>query len=499
MDRRNFLWQSGGGLGGIALSALLAESGFARQPMGGSGDEPLGADDQLGEGAALQTMHHAPRAKRVVQLFMSGAASHLDMWDHKPFLEKHHGQKSDFGEKVELFQNGHGPWMKSPWKFRPYGECGKMLSEVVSPLGRHADEMAFVHNLVGKTGVHSQATYLQATGFQRPGFPGVGAWVSYALGTLNENLPSFVVMPDKRGYASNGPKNWHSAFLPAQHQGTVVRPSSRNPIPDLFPTNGKYITRQASSDAIELLGKLNRRHMEQRRGDSRLEARIKSYELAAGMQLKAPEVFDFSGEPKHVLKLYGLDHGKSEFSKEINPLEETDLFGRKCLAARRMLERGVRFIQIWSGNDNSFPRRNWDSHENIQRDHGPLATGMAHGASALIEDLKQRDMLKDTLVMWTTEFGRMPSSQGGTGRDHNPFVFTNWFCGGGIRGGTTHGPSDQWGFKPLDRDHPTEVYDIHATLLHLLGIDHEKLTVPHNGIQRRLTDVHGHVINELLA
>lgn len=489
MNRRDFLWNSGGGLGGIALATLLAESAWS--------DEKNPSD--LGKGSALQGFHHPPKAKRVVQLFMSGAASHIDMWDYKPLLEKKHGEKSDFGEKVELFQNGHGPWMKSPWKFQPYGECGKALSEIVSPLGKHVDDMAFVHNLIGKTGVHSQATYLQATGFQRPGFPGVGAWVSYALGTLNENLPSFIVMPDKRGYASNGPKNWHSAFLPAQHQGTVVRPSNKNPIPDLFPTNGKFITPQATRDGIELLGKLNRKHLESRQGDSRLEARIKSYELAAGMQRSAPQAFDFSKEPKHIMKLYGLDHGKSEFSSKINALEETDLFGRKCLAARRLLERGVRFVQIWSGNDNSFPRRNWDSHENVERDHGPLATGMARGAAALIEDLKQRDMLKDTIVMWTTEFGRMPSSQGGTGRDHNPFVFTNWFCGGGIRGGTTHGLSDQWGFKPLDRDHPTQVYDIHATLLHLLGIDHEKLTVPHNGIQRRLTDVHGHVIREILA
>lgn len=490
MDRRNFLWQSGGGLGGIALAAMLADESQA-----GSGL----AEDDLGQGASLSSLHHAPKAKRVVQLFMSGAASHIDLWDHKPFLEKHHGEKSDFGEKVELFQNGHGPWMKSPWKFQPYGECGKMLSDTIAPLGKHADDMAFVHNLVGKTGVHSQATYLQATGFQRPGFPGVGAWVSYALGSLNQNLPSFVVMPDKRGYASNGPKNWHSSFLPAEHQGTVVRPANKNPIPDLFPSYGDFITKKSSADAIELLGKLNRKHLKNRNEDSRLAARIKSYELAAGMQITAPEAFDFSKEPTHIMKLYGLDHGKSEFDKNINTTEEADYFGRKCLAARRLLERGSRFIQIWSGNDNSFPRRNWDSHENVGRDHGPLAMGMAIGASALIEDLKQRDMLKDTIVMWTTEFGRMPSSQGGTGRDHNPFVFTNWFCGGGIKGGTTFGESDQWGYKPLDRDNPTQVYDIHATLLHLLGINHEKLTVPHNGIQRRLTDVHGHIIKDIIA
>ena len=216
------------------------------------------------------------------------------------------------------------------------------------------------------------------------------------------------------------------------------------------------------------------------------------------MQLEAPDALDASAEPDHILKLYGLDHGKTSFPSEINSLEETEYFSRKCLAARRLLERGVRFVQIWSGNDNGFPRRNWDSHEDVRRDHGPLALGMANGASALIRDLKQRGMLDDTLVLWTTEFGRMPSSQGSTGRDHNPFVFTNWLAGGGIRGGVTHGPSDQWGYKPLDRANPTQVYDIHATMLHLLGIDHQRLTVRQNGIDRRLTDVHGHVIQEII-
>jgi hypothetical protein len=248
-----------------------------------------------------------------------------------------------------------------------------------------------------------------------------------------------------------------------------------------------------------LLKRLNEQHQDARLGDSRLEARIRSYELAARMQLSAPEALDLSSEPAYILKMYGLDHGKSQFSEKINPPEEIDYFGRKCLVARRLLERGVRFVQIWSGNDNSFPRRNWDSHEDIERDHGPLAIGMAYGAAALIADLKQRGMLEDTIVLWTTEFGRMPSTQGSKGRDHNPYVFTNWMCGGGFRGGTTHGLSDEWGFKPLDRSNPTQVYDIHATIMHLLGIDHRRLTVRHNGIDRRLTDVHGHVIKELLA
>jgi len=482
------LWQSGGGLGGIALAAMLGEEGcIAAAPSPGGG------------GVLTGKLHHPPKAKRVVQMFMAGAASHIDLWDHKPTLEKHHGKKSDFGEKVEAFQNGLGPWMKSPFKFTAHGECGKMLGEPVSPLGDVVDEMAFVHNLVGKTGVHSQATYLQATGFQLPGFPGMGCWVSYALGSMNENLPTFVALPDHRGFASGGTKNWHGAFLPAQHQGTIIRPGTSNPIYDLHPPKGSFVNDKNNTRGHELLAQFNQQHAATRHGDSRLNARIKSYELAAKMQLAAPEALDISKEPKHILKMYGLDHGKSSWPKQINRTEEADYFGRKCLVARRLLERGVRFVQIWSGQQNDFPRRNWDSHEDIVRDHGPLGWGMAVGASALIRDLKKLGMLDDTIILWTTEFGRMPSTQGSKGRDHNPFVFTNWLAGGGIKGGTSYGPSDEWGYKPADRLNPTQVYDIHATILHQLGIDHTKLTFRNNGIDRRLTDVHGHVIKQILA
>ena len=480
INRRHFLSQAGSGFGALALASMLHRHSAAA------------------DSAAMQTLHHPPRIKRVVQLFMAGAASHLDLWDYKPLLEKHHGEASDFGEHVEAFQNGLGPWMKSPFKFTPYGESGKMLSEVVAPLGECVDDIAFVHNMVGKTGVHSQATYLQATGFQRPGFPGMGAWVSYALGSINDNLPTFVVLPDHRGFASNGPKNWSSAFLPASSQGTAVFPQRDNPIEDLLP-HAEFATQASDAAGLAMLNRINRRYQSQRPGDSRLDARVRSYELAAAMQLSAPEALDISGEPEHVLKMYGLDRAGAAYPSEINAPEEVEYFGRKCLTARRLLERGVRFVQIWSGNDNGFPRRNWDSHEDIARDHGPLARGMATGTAALIKDLKQRGLLEDTLILWTTEFGRMPSTQAGKGRDHNPYVFTNWLCGGGIKGGVTHGESDQWGYKPLDRDNPTQVYDIHATILHQLGIDHTKLTVRHDGVDRRLTDVHGHVLTDILA
>ena len=480
INRRHFLSQAGSGFGALALASMLHRHSAAA------------------DSAAMQTLHHPPRIKRVVQLFMAGAASHLDLWDYKPLLEKHHGEASDFGEHVEAFQNGLGPWMKSPFKFAPYGESGKMLSEVVAPLGECVDDIAFVHNMVGRTGVHSQATYLQATGFQRPGFPGMGAWVSYALGSINDNLPTFVVLPDHRGFASNGPKNWSSAFLPASSQGTAVFPQRDNPIEDLLP-HAEFATQASDAAGLAMLNRINRRYQSQRPGDSRLDARVRSYELAAAMQLSAPEALDISGEPEHVLKMYGLDRAGAAYPSEINAPEEVEYFGRKCLTARRLLERGVRFVQIWSGNDNGFPRRNWDSHEDIARDHGPLARGMATGTAALIKDLKQRGLLEDTLILWTTEFGRMPSTQAGKGRDHNPYVFTNWLCGGGIKGGVTHGESDQWGYKPLDRDNPTQVYDIHATILHQLGIDHTKLTVRHDGVDRRLTDVHGHVLTDILA
>ncbi len=488
ISRREFLWRSGGGLGGIALASLLAGEGMLASATG------------AGSGPTAGQAHHRPRAKRVIQLFMGGAASHLDLFDFKPALVKYDGQKSDFGEHVEAFQDGLGPWMKPVWDFKPHGQCGKMLGETVSELGRSVDDMVFIHNLVGKTGVHSQATYLQATGFQLPGFPGMGAWVSYGLGSMNDNLPTFVVLPDHRGFASNGPKNWDSAFLPGQHAGTIIYPGRPNPIADLFPgSNGDFVTRNSEGAAQSLLHQLNRHHATAREDDPRLEARIRSYELAARMQLSAPEALDISREPDHILDLYGIRKNPPSWPKEINAEEEMDYFGRKCLAARRLVERGVRFVQIWSGNDNGFPRRNWDSHEDIRRDHGPLSMGFARGAAALIQDLKQRGLFEDTIILWTTEFGRMPSSQGGKGRDHNPYCFTNWLCGGGIKGGTTYGESDQWGYKPLNRDQPTTVYDIHATVLHLLGIDHTRLTFRHNGIDRRLTDVHGEVIGDILA
>ena len=475
INRREYLWRSGGGLGGIALAHLLGTEGL----LAGENAKPR---PEFNGG-----LHHPAKARRVVQLFMSGAASQCDTFDYKPLLESKHGQKFDPGGKIELFQSTPGAVFKSPWTWKQYGESGKYISSLLPHLAGCVDDIAFVHSMVAKSNVHGPATFMQNTGFVLPGYPSMGAWVSYGLGGMVENLPTFVVLPDARGFAPNGPANWSAGFLPASYQGTMVKPNAKTPIFDLFPPEDSPSNPAADREGLVLLNKFNREHQseEGREGDTRLDARIASYELAAKLQLSAPEVLDLSGESKATRELYGLG----------DPV--TDDFGRNCLVARRLLERGVRFVQLWSGADNGFPRRNWDSHEDLARDHGDMGRSLDKPAAALLTDLKARGLLDDTLVIWTTEFGRMPCSQGGKGRDHNPFTFTTWLAGGGIKGGTTYGESDEWSYKAAVN--PTYCYDIHATALHLLGIDHAKLTYQHNGIDRRLTDVHGHVIKELLA
>ncbi len=456
MNRRDFLWHFGGGLGGIALAQMLGASPAK------------------------------PRAKRVIQLFMSGAASQCDTFDYKPELIRRHGQKFDPGGKVELFQSDPGPIMKSPWSWKQYGQCGKWVSALVPHLAECVDDIAFVHSMIGKSNVHGPATFMQNTGFVLPGFPHMGSWISYGLGSLNNNLPTFVVLPDVRGFAPNGPANWSAGFLPAVHQGTMIRVGKPNPIYDLFPPDtASFINADSERDTQTVLKQLNTAHRNIREGDSRLDARIAAYEMAAKLQLSAPGVLDLSGETAATKQLYGMDR------------PHTQDFGSRCLVARRLLERGVRFVQVWSGADNGFPRRNWDSHEDLGKDHLDMARGMDQPAAALIKDLKARGLLEDTLVLWTTEFGRMPCSQGGKGRDHNPFGFTNWLAGGGIKGGVSYGSTDEWSYKAAE--HPTYCYDIHATVLDLLGIDHTQLTFRHNGADRRLTDVHGSVIDEIRA
>jgi hypothetical protein len=472
-NRREFLWQWGGGLGGVALAQMLGQQGLLAQT-------PQPRPEFNGG------LHHKARAKRVVQLFMSGAASQVDTFDYKPEIIKRSGQAFDPGEAVELFQSNPGPVMASPWEWARHGQCGKWISSLVPNIASRADDIAFLHSMIAKSNVHGPATFMQNSGFVLPGFPSMGAWLSYGLGSMNEDLPTFVVLPDVRGFPPNGPGNWQAGFLPAAHQATMIRVGRENPIHDLFPPDSAdYVTPASEKATLGVLEKLNRKHEQMSGGDSLLEARIQSYEMAAKLQLSAPEVLDISGESAATRMLYGVDE------------KTTQDFGTRCLIARRLLERGVRFVQVWSGADNGFPRRNWDSHENIAVDHANMAAEMDQPAGALIQDLKQKGLLDDTIVYWTTEFGRMPCSQGSLGRDHNPFAFTSWLAGGGVRGGVSYGASDEWSYKAVEN--PIYCYDVHATVLHLLGIDHTRLTFRHNGIDRRLTDVHGHVIEDIVA
>src|SRR5579884_1269536 len=346
------------------------------------------------------------------------------------------------------------------------------------------DDLAFLMAMASKTNVHGPASYMQNTGFVLPGFPCMGAWISYGLGRLSDNLPAFVVLPDRHGLPYNATGNFSSGFLPMTHQGLVIKPSAPVPIANLKPpSSAREITSQSEADGLALLRELNQDHLRQHPGDSRLEARIESYELAARMQLSAPEVLDLAREPKALRQRYGLDD------------KTTADFGRSCLLARRMIERGVRFVQVWSGMGG--PKNNWDNHSDIRTELPYIARQVDQPIAALLRDLKQRGLFDDTLVIWTTEFGRMPFTQGATGRDHNGGTFVTWLAGAGVKPGVRYGQSDPFSYQASEGQ--SYCYDLHATILYLLGIDHKRLTFRHNGIDRRLTDVHGEVIRDILA
>ncbi len=467
MNRRDFLCHTGGGFGGVALAHLL------------------GVNDLLaGPRAALNGgLHHKAKAKRVLQLFMNGGVSQVDTFDYKPELSKRHGEKVDFGIKAAATSTP-GAVMKSPFAWKQHGQCGRWVSDVFPQVAQCVDDLAFLMAMASKTNVHGPASYMQNTGFVLPGFPCMGAWISYGLGALKDNLPTFVVLPDARGLPYNNTGNFSAGFLPASNQGTVIRPTAPVPIADLRPpASATQITPESERDTLKLLNELNREHLGENPGDSRLEARIASYELAAKMQLAAPEALDLSSETKETHRLYGTD------------FPATADFGRNCLTARRLLERGVRFVQVWSGIGG--PTKNWDNHTDIPKELPFIASQVDQPIAALLRDLKQRGMFEDTLVIWTTEFGRMPFTQGATGRDHNGGTFVTWLAGAGVKGGVSHGESDAFGYETATGR--TYCYDLHATILHLLGIDHAKLTVRHDGINRRLTDVHGEVVQEILA
>ncbi|HEX7448050.1 MAG TPA: DUF1501 domain-containing protein [Pirellulales bacterium] len=470
-SRREFLWSTGGGLGGIALASLL-------------GQQELLADAPRPRAELNGGLHHRAKARRVIQLFMNGGVSQADTFDYKPALEKLDGQAFDPGEHVESVTGSPGfKVMKSPFKFRQHGQCGRWVSSVFPHLAGAVDEMAFLLSMVSKTNVHGPGSYLMNTGFVLPGFPAMGAWMSYGLGSLTDDLPAFVVMPDPRGLPYNNQGNFTSGFLPVAHAATIIKASSPTPINDLFPpTSAKYITRESEAEGQSLLAELNRQHLAESPGDSRLEARIASYEMAARLQLSAPEVLDLSRETAATQNLYGLDD------------KATEEFGRRALVARRMLERGVRFVQVWSGA--AGPSNNWDNHSNINTELPAIAASVDRPIAGLLADLKTRGLLEDTLVVFSTEFGRQPFSQGTAGRDHNGGTFVCWLAGAGIRPGTAYGESDPWGWRART---PITCHDLHATILHLLGADHTRLTFRHNGANRRLTDVHGELIQPILA
>ena len=470
--RREFLWRFGGGLGGVALAQLLAEAGEL--------DGVPRPRPEFNGG-----LHHPTKVRRVVQLFMNGGVSQPDTFDYKPELERLHGKpfQPGTGEKVEGVTSTPGNLMKSPHPFKQHGECGRRVSSVFPHLAGCVDDMAFLMAVASRTNVHGPASYLMNTGFLLPGFPSLGAWLSYGLGSLTDNLPTFVVLPDGRGLPYNQKGNFSAGFLPVRHQGTVLNAGANPPVPDLAPSpRAGFVTPDADRAGQDLLARVNRRHAADRPGDSRLEARIASYELAARMQQHAPEALDLGRESAATRKLYGLDE------------PTTADFGRRCLLARRLLERGVRFVQVWSGAGGASG--NWDNHGNIPTELPAIARQVDQPAAALLKDLKERGLLADTLVVWSTEFGRQPFTQGPAGRDHNAGTSVAWLAGAGVKAGVAHGESDAWSWRAADGK--VDGYDIHATILHLLGIDHERLHVRHDGTQRRLTDVHGRVIDEIL-
>jgi hypothetical protein len=476
VSRRNFLWELGGGLGGVALTALLAEE--QARAAAAAATNPM---------AAKPPMFPAT-ARAVIQIFCPGGMSHLDTFDYKPELQKRAGTPFDPTGKLQFFASKPGNCVPSFWKFRQHGECGRWVSDLFPRLATQVDGMAFIHSMQSKTALHGPAMFMANSGFILPGFPSMGAWVTYGLGSVAEDLPAFVVLPDPRGLPPGGPINWGAGFLPAIHQGTVIETAAdRPPIADLFPPPDHESIAQGEAAGREFLNTLNGQHLGLRMDNTELAARIAAYELAARLQLSAPKVTDLGSESTATSQLYQLDH------PEVGP------FGRQCLLARRLVERGVRFVQIYCGAENTTAnkvRPNWDSHEDLARDHGYWGPILDGGASGLLADLKSRGMLDSTLVICSTEFGRQPAAEG-KGRDHNPGAFTVWMAGGGIKGGTAYGTSDELGFKAAEN--PALCYDLHATALHLLGIDHEKLSVYNNGIKRRLTDVHGRVIDAILA
>ena len=473
-SRRALLQKAGGGIGMLALNSLLNQTSF-------------GIENNPTNPLASKQPHYEAKAKNVIWLFINGGPSHVDTWDYKPGLVKADGQKLEgFDNTTGFFDNAVGPLLKSPFEFKQHGESGMWASSLFPNLSKHVDKMAFIKSFHTQSNNHSPALFMANTGVTRMSNPCVGSWVTYGLGSENENLPAFVVMSDplNRGLPKGHAANWSSGFLPGAYQGTWVR-SKGDPIPNLKRTSD--VSDQQQRAQLDLIGKINNEHQKNYPHEKELTARIRSFELAYRMQQEAPECFEIDSEPEHIKSLYGLNEKRCSH------------FARQCLMARRMVERGVRFVQIYSGGMENA--RSWDGHGNIQKNHSQFAGETDQPIAGLLSDLEQRGLLKDTLVIWGGEFGRLPVSQlsGGkpTGRDHNPHAGCYWFAGGGSKGGTSYGETDEIGHKAAVNK--VEIHDIHATILHLLGMDHKKLTYLHSGRRFRLTEVAGNVINDIVA
>ena len=472
LNRREFFNWGIRGIGTTAFASLLARDTTARAAALGQATFP----------------NFAPRAKRAIHISLVGGMSHIDSYDYKPGLDKAHGKPLGSSEKPDIFFGQVGLLRRSDFAFKQRGQSGLWLSDIFPNIAEMADEMTVIRSMTTDSANHTPALFFANSGFEFNGFPSVGSWVSYGLGCETESLPAFVVLSDGRGGPNGGASNWTSGFLPSQHQGVELR-SGKTPVRDLFPA----IEQPKGSDAAarDFLQQLNARHADRSGADAMLSARMRSYELAARMQLSVPEVSDINGEPEHIHNMYGLGEGHTVDA------------GRRCLLARRLLERGVRFVQIYSGGPiGGSPRASWDAHENVKDNHSTEAGRIDKPIAGLLRDLKQRGMLDDTLVLFTTEFGRTPFAQSssdkvGPGRDHNKYGFSCWLAGGGVKAGFGFGQTDEIGWKTVEN--PVHWHDFHATVLHLMGVDHKKLTFYHNGIERRLTNDHGHVANGIFA
>jgi len=470
LSRRDLLGQFATGLGGVAFASLLARDAAAQTPAR-AGDSPP---------------HHPPKAKRAIQIFLQGGLSQIDSFDYKPELENLHGMSVPGDEKPVAFMGKVGRLHKAHFAFKQRGESGLWVSDLFPHLADVADELTVIRSMWSGTGNHTPATYEAHTGFRTLGFPAAGTWVSYGLGAAVDNLPTFVVLPDSRSLPTGGPTNWAAGFLPARHQGVVLNtsgPAAR----DLHPAS--RLDGQTQAARFAAIGELNRQHLARHGADDALASRMQTYELAARMQLALPTATDLNQETEETHKLYGTDR------------KECADFARACLMARRLVERGVRFVQLWSGA--AFGKEvHWDAHGSVPTNHRRESDKIDRPVAGLLRDLRQRGLLDDTLVIFNTEFGRTPYAESagdkaGPGRDHNADVFSVWLAGAGLKHGIAYGTSDDIGWKAADN--PVDVHDFHATILHLFGIDHERLTFYHNGIQRRLTNVHGNVLTDILA